>query len=239
VIEEGYRRDDLARIQESIHAACREAATSIVAGDTKVMGHGEIDGVVLNTTGVALTDIVVRDCGLNQGDVILVTGTLGDHGLAVMSTRHDLGLDGALVSDVAPLNGLIRLALEAAGDGITAMKDPTRGGFASALHEMAAKSGVGIVLREREIPVSDAVRSASELLGIDPLHVANEGKAVLGVRPAAVARVLDALRSHPLGRNAAIVGECSGDRAAAIVVDTGFGRRLLVEPEGDPLPRIC
>jgi hydrogenase expression/formation protein HypE len=173
------------------------------------------------------------------GDRILVTGTVGDHGLAILATRGELALATPLVSDVAPLNGLVRRVLAAGGAGIVAMKDPTRGGLASALHEMADKSRVGIVLDERAVPVCDEVRAAGELLGIDPLLVANEGKAVIGVRAAVADAVLDALRSHPLGRAAAIVGECIGERPGSVIVDTGFGRRLLGEAEGELLPRIC
>jgi hydrogenase expression/formation protein HypE len=239
IIEEGFPRADLVRIQQSIRQACDEAGAAIVTGDTKVMGKGELDGIVLNTTGVALTDRVVPDAGLRPEDVLIVTGTLGDHGMAVMARRHGLALEGELRSDVAPLNGLIRAALEAVPGGIVAMKDPTRGGLASALHEMAEKSGVGIMLDEMALPVTSWVRAASDLLGIDPLHVANEGKAVLGVRPEAVARILEAVRAHPLGRDAAIAGRCTTERVGAIVLDTGFGRRLVTEPEGEPLPRIC
>lgn len=239
ILEEGFARDDLVRVQASMAATCREAGAGIVTGDTKVMGRGEIDGIVINTSGVAFTDHVVRDCGLRPGDVILVTGTMGDHGLAVMAERHGLQLTGALYSDVAPLNGLIRDALLAAEGGVVAMKDPTRGGLASALHEMAEKSGVGIVLEEMRVPFTPEVRAAADLLGIDPLHVANEGKAVLGVRPAAADAVLAALRAHPLGIGAAIVGVAVEERCGSVVLDTGFGRRLLSEPEGEPLPRIC
>jgi hydrogenase expression/formation protein HypE len=164
---------------------------------------------------------------------------VGDHGFAVLAKRHNLALEGNLISDVAPLNGLIRTMLKAADGAVSAMKDPTRGGLASALHEMAQKSGVGITLDERAVPVRDEVRAAAEITGIDPLHVANEGKAVFGVRPDAVERVLEALRSHPLGRNAAVVGVCTSDRPGSIILDTGVGRRLLHEPEGEPMPRIC
>lgn len=239
VIEEGYPRADLVRIEESIRSTCREAGATIVTGDTKVMGRGELDGVILNTTGFALTDRIVRDNGLGPGDLVVVTGSIGDHGLAIMAARHKLALDGALESDTAPLNGLVRLALDAGGPDVTAMKDPTRGGLSSALHEMAGKSGVGIIIQERQVPIANGVRAAAELLGIDPLHVANEGKAVLGVRPGAIERVLAAIRSHPLGRDADVVGVCVSERPGTIVLDTGFGRRLLVEPEGEPLPRIC
>ncbi|MGH9366816.1 MAG: hydrogenase expression/formation protein HypE [Thermoanaerobaculia bacterium] len=239
ILEEGFPRTDLERIQASMRQACREAQASVVTGDTKVMGHGELDGVVLNTAGVGLTDRVVPDAGLRPGDRLLVTGTIGDHGFAILAARHGLELEGELVSDVAPLNGLVRAALAAWEGGVVAMKDPTRGGLSSALHEMAEKSGVGILLEEAAIPVTEAVRAAAELTGIDPVHVANEGKAVLGVRPEAVDRVLEVLRSHPLGRDAAVVGTCIAERRGNVILDTGFGRRLLAEPEGEPLPRIC
>jgi hydrogenase expression/formation protein HypE len=239
IIEAGYPRDDLVRIQRSIRDTCTEAHAVIVTGDTKVMGTGELDGVVINTTGLALTWHVVPDCGLRPGDRLIVTGTVADHGLAVMASRHGLALDGDLRSDVAPINGLVRAALDAAPRAIVAMKDPTRGGVASALHEMADKSGVGILVDEMALPVRAAVRAAAELLGIDPLHVANEGKAVIGVRPEAAEAVLAALRAHPLGLDAAIVGTCTAERVGALVLDTGFGRRLVTEPDGELLPRIC
>ena len=239
ILEEGFPRADLERIQGSIRKTCEEAGATVVTGDTKVMGKGELDGIVLNTTGIGLTERVVPDSGLRPGDRILVTGTMGDHGFAIMALRKGLELEGDLRSDVAPLNDLIRRAL-AAGDGaVVAMKDPTRGGLASALHEMAAKSGVGIVLEEWKVPVTPVVSAAADLLGIDPLHVANEGKAVLGVRPAAAQRVLEALRAHPNGRDAEIVGTCLAEPAGSVILDTGVGRRLLAEPEGEPLPRIC
>ncbi|HEX9147578.1 MAG TPA: hydrogenase expression/formation protein HypE [Thermoanaerobaculia bacterium] len=239
VLEEGFPRTDLERIQASMAQACSEAGARIVTGDTKVMGKGELDGIVLNTSGVAVTDRVVRDSGLEPGDVLIVTGTVGDHGLAILAVRHSLELEGELASDVAPLNGLVREALRAGGDSVVAMKDPTRGGLSSALHEMAEKSGVGILLDETSVPVVAAVRAAGDLLGIDPLHVANEGKAVLGVRRGAAEAVLAALRAHPLGRDAAIIGTCLSERAGSVILDTGFGRRLLAEPDGELLPRIC
>jgi hydrogenase expression/formation protein HypE len=219
--------------------ACLEAGAPVVTGDTKVMGRGELDGILLNTTGVALTRHVVRDNGLRPGDALIVTGTVGDHGFAVLSRRHGLELEGDLHSDVAPLNGLVRAALVAASYEVVALKDPTRGGLAGVLHEMAQKSGVGIVLDEGKVPVSEPVRAAAELLGIDPLVVANEGKAVVGVRPWAASIVLSALRAHPLGHRAEIVGTCVEERPGSVVLDTGFGRRLLAEPEGELLPRIC
>ena len=239
IVEEGFAREDLVRIQRSIRETCAEAGAAIVTGDTKVMGRGELDGIVLNTTGIALSEQVVPDSGLRAGDLLIVTGTLGDHGMAVMATRHGLAIEGRLESDVAPINTMIRAALASAPGAIVAMKDPTRGGVASALHEMADKSGVGILVDEMAVPVADQVRAAAELLGIDPLHVANEGKAVLGVRPDAADTVLAALRAQPLGRDAVVIGRCVSERPGSIVLDTGFGRRLVTEPDGELLPRIC
>jgi len=237
VLEEGFSIEALQAIQSSMMAACREARAPVVTGDTKVMGRGELDGIVINTCGVGLTRTLIRDNGLSAGDAIVVTGSIGEHGLAVMAARHGIEFEGDLVSDVAPLNSLVASVLDSGA--ITAMKDPTRGGVASALHEMAAKSSVGIVLEEDAIPIAPAVRSVGELLGIDPLHVANEGKALLGVRADSVERILGALRAHPLGRNAAVIGRCTRERPGSIILDTGFGRRLLAEPDGEPLPRIC
>jgi hydrogenase expression/formation protein HypE len=239
VVEEGFPRADLTRILESMRRACAEASATVIAGDTKVMGAREIDGVVINTTGIGMTRRLVLDSTLCAGDRIIVTGTVGDHGMAVMARRHGLQLETALESDVAPLNSLIRAAMDAAPGAITALKDPTRGGVAGALHEMAVKSGVGIVLDESALPVRSEVRGVSELVGIDPLFVANEGKALVGVRPDRADAVLRALRAHPLGAAAAIVGTCVDDHAGRIVLDTGFGRRLVAEPDGELLPRIC
>jgi len=239
IVEEGFARADLARILESMRRACGEASAIVITGDTKVMGAREIDGVVINTTGIGVTPRLVRDSGLEPGDRIIVTGTIGDHGMAVMARRHGLQLDTELVSDVAPLNGVIRGAMFAAPDAITAMKDPTRGGVAGALHDMAVKSGVGIVVDEAALPIRSDVRGVSELVGIDPLFVANEGKALIGVRPAAEDAVLRALRAHPLGAHAAVIGTCIHDHVGRVVLNTGFGRRLVAEPDGDLLPRIC
>jgi len=237
VLEEGFPVELLETIQRSMVAACLEANAPVVTGDTKVMGRGELDGIIINTCGIGLTRTLVRDNGLAAGDAIIVTGPIGEHGLAVMARRHGIELEGDLLSDVAPLNALIASILGIGG--ITAMKDPTRGGVASALHEMASKSGVGIVLRESAVPVTPAVRAVGELLGIDPLHVANEGKALIGVRADAADAVLAALRAHQLGRHAAVIGTCVSERPGSIILDTGFGRRLLAEPDGEPLPRIC
>lgn len=239
ILEEGFPRADLERIQTSMRDTCQEAAAPIVTGDTKVMGKGELDGIVINTTGIGLTQRVVSDAGLRAGDRIIVSGTVGDHGFAVLAKRNDLQLEGNLRSDVGPLNDLVRVALFVGGEDIVAMKDPTRGGLASALAEMAGKSRVGVILEEPAVPLVPEVRAAAELLGIDPLHVANEGKAILGVRPGSAEKVLKALRATPLGRNAQIVGQCVDEHIGSVIVDTGVGRRLLTEPEGELLPRIC
>lgn len=239
IVEEGFAIASLRDIHASMQAACREAGTRIVTGDTKVMRKGEVDGVVLSTSGIGLTSRVVRDSGLQLGDAIVITGTIGDHGLAVLGARHGLGLEGDLRSDVAPLNGLIHAALAAGGTALHAMKDPTRGGVTSALAEMAEKAGVAILLDEAALPMSAPGRAAAELLGIDPLTVANEGKALLGVHPDAVGRVLEALQAHPLGRAAAVIGRVVEGEKGSLRLDTGFGTRRLFERDGDPLPRIC
>lgn len=239
IMEDGFPLDQLERIQRSMVAACREAGVTVVTGDTKIMGRGELDGIVINTTGVGLAWDVVTDRGLRPGDRIVVTGSIGDHGVALLAERFGLAFDDDLRSDVAPINGLVARALEAAPGAVTAMKDPTRGGLASALHEMAEKSDVAIEIEERRVPVAPAVRSAAEVLGLDPFHIANEGKAVLGVRGEATDAVVSALRSHPLGREAAVVGTCLAGNSGRVILDTGLGRRLVAEPEGEPLPRIC
>jgi len=237
ILEEGFPIESLETIQRSMVAACREAGAPVVTGDTKVMGRGEIDGIVINTTGIGLTRKLIRDNGLKPGDKIIVTGFIAEHGLAVMAKRHGIDFEADLKSDVAPLNSMIAPLLLT--NSITAMKDPTRGGVASALHEMATKSGVGVVLNEASIPITPAVHAVGEMLGIDPLHVANEGKALIGVRPKDVEGVLAVLRVDPLGRNAAVIGTCVSERPGSIILDTGFGRRLVPEPDGEPLPRIC
>lgn len=239
VIEEGFSRADLERIQRSMRETCREAGATIITGDTKVMGRGELDGIIINTTGVAIADAVVTDAGLRPGDRILLTGSIGDHGIALMAARRGLGLEGGLISDVSPINGLIRAVLAAVNGSVAAMKDPTRGGLASALTEMAEKSRVGIEIEEAAVPITSSTRSAAEMLGLDPFHIANEGKAVIGVREAAADAALRALRSHPLGSDAAVIGVCTEKHAGRLILETGFGRRIVTEPEGEPLPRIC
>lgn len=239
VLEEGLPIETLERVVASLRATAAEAGVRVVTGDTKVMARGEIDGLVLTTAGVALADRVVRSAGVRVGDALVVTGTIGDHGLAVLGARHALGLDGDLSSDVAPLGGLVRAALAAGGDDVHALKDPTRGGVIAALSELAHRSGVGMVIDEARLPMSDAARAAAEVLGVDPLAVANEGKALIAVAPNALARVLAALRAHPLGRRAAHIGQAVAAHPGEVLLDTGFGTRRLRERDADPLPRIC
>ena len=199
ILEEGFSRDDLVRIRDSMLEASREAGAPIVTGDTKVMGHGEVDGIVLNTAGVALCDRVVTDAGLRVGDRIIVTGSVGDHGMAVMVKRHALGIQGDLRSDVAPLNGLIRAALAAGGEDVVAMKDPTRGGVASVLHEMAGKARVGVLLDETAVPVRGGPRGERGA-GHRPAGRRQRGEGRHRGAPRPPAKVLAALRGHPLGR---------------------------------------
>src|SRR5512145_1080106 len=236
VIEEGFEIDDLARIVSSMDDALGEAGANLVTGDTKVMEHGALDGIVINTAGIGVAKTVVRDNGLVPGDVIIVSGTLGDHGLAIMAHREGFDLGEQIKSDVSPLWGMVEKVLDAGT--IHAMKDPTRGGFASAINEMARKSGVCVRVQEETIPIRKNVRSAAGMLGIDPLEVANEGKVVMGVPPSCAEAVLDALHSHKYGKDAAVVGMVS--RGAHVIMETSIGGERFIEPPmGDPVPRVC
>lgn len=239
VLEEGTPTADVKRVIESMAETAREADVSISTGDTKVMGNGEVDGIVINTAGVAYLDgsAPVSDAGLSSGDALIVNGSMGDHGIALLSAREGFDFTGDLESDVAPINALVSAAMDAGR--ITAMKDPTRGGLANALNEMAEKGEVGIELEEERIPVSGATASAGEVLGIDPLSVANEGKVVMGVESDDAEAVLAAIKQLPGGEDAEIIGHVTDEHAGRVVVDTGFGRRYLTEPEGEALPRIC
>ena len=239
VLEEGFPISRLERVLDSMVSTCREAGATITTGDTKVMGRGEVDGIVITTTGVALVPQgeAVSDAGLRPGDALVVSSTVGDHGIALLAEREGFDFGGGLESDVAPLNGLVRKALDAGA--VTAMKDPTRGGLATALVEMATKADVGLALAEPDVPVDDATAAAGEILGIDPLTIANEGVVVFGVDPDDVDAVLAAVRSHPLGGDAAVIGHAVDNHTGRVVLDTGFGRRYLTEPEGETLPRIC
>jgi len=236
IIEEGFDVADLARIVASMDEALGEAGANLVTGDTKVMEKGALDGIAINTAGIGIAERVVRDNGLQPGDAIIVSGTLGDHGIAIMAHREGFDLGEQIQSDVAPLWGLVSNALEAGT--IHAMKDPTRGGFASAINEMAKKSGVCVRVREETLPFRRSVRSAAGMLGIDPLEVANEGKVVMGVPAADVDAILAALRSHKYGRDAAVVGTVT--RGSHVIMETAIGGERFIEPPmGDPVPRVC
>jgi hydrogenase expression/formation protein HypE len=236
IIEEGFEIDDLARIVASMDEALGEAGANLVTGDTKVMERGALDGIVINTAGIGIAKTIVRDNGLVPGDVIIVSGTLGDHGIAIMAHREGFDLGEQIKSDVAPLWGMMERVLDAGT--IHAMKDPTRGGFASAINEMAKKSGVGIRIQEEKLPLQKSVRSAAGMLGIDPLEVANEGKVVMGVPPSSVDAILSALHSHKYGKNAVVVGRVT--KGAHVIMDTAIGGERFIEPPmGDPVPRVC
>ena len=236
VIPEGFEVADLERIVASMDIALGECGANLVTGDTKVLERGALDTIIINTAGIGIADRVVRDNGLLPGDAIVVSGTIGDHGIAIMAHREGFDFGGQIRSDVAPLWMLVERAL-AAGD-IHAMKDPTRGGFANAINEMAKKSGVGVVIEEEALPFKKNVKSAAGMLGIDPLEVANEGKVVMGVAPGDAEAVLAALRSHPYGRDAAIVGRVV--EGSHVVMRTAIGGERFIEPPvGDPVPRVC
>ena len=238
IMQEGFPIEDLDRIMKSLNETCEEVDVAVITGDTKVMPQDKLEGIVMVTTGIGLAKKgeVVRDSGLEVGDKIIVTGSLGDHGMSLMSFREGFGFDTDLKSDVAPMWTVIKKALDVGG--ITAMKDPTRGGFANAVNEMASKSGKGIILRQDSIPIKSEVHAVSEMLGIDPFEVANEGKVVMGVKSDKAEDVLDAVRSEKYGENAAIVGEVV--EGEYVVVETSIGgERILEAPIADPVPRVC
>lgn len=236
VIEEGFEVSDLGRIVSSMDQALFESGAAIVTGDTKVMEMGALDGIVINTSGIGVAERVVRDNGLVPGDRIIVSGTLGDHGFSILASREGFDLGEQIFSDVAPLSGLVAAAMSA-GE-VHAMKDPTRGGFASAINEMARKSGVSVRVTEEALPIRKSVRSASLMLGIDPLEVANEGKVVMGVPESSCEAVLEALRSHRYGADAAVVGRVVAGKGVIMETSAG-GERFIEPPAGDPVPRVC
>ncbi len=212
----------------------------IITGDTKVMPKGTIDQIIITTTGIGIAEKgkVVTDDNIQPGDVIIVSGTIGDHGIAILSHREGLEFETALESDLAPLNGLIERIL-----GVTtphAMRDPTRGGLASCLADFATSSGVGLDIYERDIPIRQEVRAACEMLGVDPLHVSCEGKIVVAVPEKDARAVLDVMRTHPYGKDAAIIGKATKEHEKIVVLETSIGgRRILQKPLGELIPRVC
>ncbi|HEX7466115.1 MAG TPA: hydrogenase expression/formation protein HypE [Usitatibacter sp.] len=241
ILEEGYPLADLKRIVESMAAAAREAGVPIVTGDTKVVEKGKGDGVFINTTGVGVVAEGIEISGdrARPGDAILVSGTMGDHGVAIMSLRENLTFETTIRSDTAALHGLVA-AMIAAVPRIHCLRDPTRGGLATTLNEIARQSKVGMRLKETAIPVKPEVSAACELLGLDPLYVANEGKLVAICAADDAAKLLEAMRAHPLGRDAALVGHVVADAHHFVQMETGFGGRRMVDwLAGEQLPRIC
>jgi hydrogenase expression/formation protein HypE len=243
ILEEGFPLADLKRIAESMAAASREAGVPVVTGDTKVVEQGKGDGVFIATTGVGVVP-VGRDIGganAKPGDVVLVSGPIGDHGVAILSLRESLEFETTIESDTAALHGLVAAMLAAAPEGaIHTLRDPTRGGLATTLNEIARQSSVGMLLNEAAIPVRQQVEAACELLGLDPLYIANEGKLVAIVAPAFAEAVLAAMREHPLGREAARIGVVQQDPHRFVQMATRFGGKRVVDwLSGEPLPRIC
>lgn len=244
VLEEGFPMDDLRRICDTIARTAREAGVHVVTGDTKVVNRGHGDGIYINTAGIGLVpagrDLSGARC--TPGDRVLVSGTLGDHGIAIMSQREGLSFSAPIESDAAPLNALIADVLEAAPD-TRCFRDPTRGGLASTLNEFAEQSGVDIVVREDDVPVKDAVRGACDMLGYDVFQVANEGKMVCMVPADQADAALAAMKASPYGADAAEIGEvqaASPARGPKVFLQTGFGsRRILDMLVGEQLPRIC
>jgi len=241
IIEEGLGRSELARVVSSIRATAEEAGVVIVTGDTKVVERGSVDRLYINTAGIGEIPAGVDVSGRNArpGDRVLLTGPVGDHGIAVMSVREGLRFGTSLVSDCAPLGGLVADLL-AACPRIRCLRDPTRGGLATTLNELAAQSGVRIVVEEEKIPVRDEVAAACEMLGFDPLYVANEGKLVAVVDPRDAERVLAAMHAHPYGKDAAIIGRVENGPSGRVSMETRLGTTRLVDMLiGDLLPRIC
>jgi hydrogenase expression/formation protein HypE len=242
VLEEGLAIDELRRIVVSMQRACEEAGVTLVAGDTKVVDRGKGDKVYITTTGLGVVPEgrrMLSAGAARAGDAIIVSGTLGDHGIAVMSVREGLELETALESDVTPLGGLVETLLHET-HLVRCMRDPTRGGLASVLHEIAARSNVGMSIQETALPVRPEVRAACEILGLDPLYVANEGKMVIIIAPEEADAAVRSLRSHPLGANAAIIGNVTADSPRMVRIETAVGgTRLVPLLSGEQLPRIC
>lgn len=255
IFEEGFPLADLERILTGMHEACEEAGVAVITGDTKVVERGALEKFMVNSSGIGRRSPLLDknlnevrksrkcnaewllDSNIRAGDQIILSGAIGDHGIAVLSAREGYGLETRVQSDVAPLNHMIAKALEIGG--VASMKDPTRGGLANLLNEWAEKSKVGILIRDEKVPVHTGVRAACEMLGLDPLEVGNEGKVVVAVVPERAEQVLAALRSTERGREAEMIGYAT-DEFDIVAVETSIGgKRILAKPLGDPVPRIC
>jgi len=255
IMEDGLEIDVVKQVMESIGQTCAECGIPVIAGDTKVVEKGAIDKLMVTTSGIgrmskilesnnqALLDKTGRqqkwlqDCNLQNGDDIIITGTIGDHGIALMSFREGYNFQTTLQSDNAPLNGLMGDIL--AVGGIVAAKDPTRGGVANTLNEWASKSNIGITVQEDELPINPQVKAASDLLGIDPLEVGNEGKFMIACASEFTEQVLAAMRRHKYGKDARVIGKASAEMKRVVLETSVGGRRIIEAPVGDPVPRIC
>lgn len=240
VIEEGFRRGELERIIASMDRVLDEVGAELITGDTKVLERGDIDGLVITTAGIGIADQgqIVRDSGLSPGDKLIVSGTVGDHGISLLSVREGFDFELETRSDVGPIWEVVEAAISLGG--VTGMKDPTRGGLANSLNELADKSQVGIEIAEAAIPVKEDIRWASEMLGVDPYSITNEGKVVIAVSRAMAEKTLEAIRRTGRGGDAMIIGEATAEHAGEVVMETVVGGRRLMEPPiGDPAPRIC
>jgi hydrogenase expression/formation protein HypE len=241
ILEEGLPFEVLERVTKSMRAAAEEAGVIIVAGDTKVTERGKADGIFINTNGIGSVP-EGRDVGganAREGDVVLLSGTVGDHGIAVLAARGELDFEAQVESDMAPLNAMVELMFDACSD-IRVLRDPTRGGLATSLNEIACQSRIGIRIDEQSVPVHGAVEAACEMLGFDPLYVANEGKLVAIVPADASEDVLEAMQSHPYGKEACVIGEVVKEPAGRVLMQTAIGSTRVVETlSGEMLPRIC
>ncbi len=239
IIQEGFDSGDFERILQSMDETAKEVPVPIVTGDTKVVE--DKIGIFVITAGLGIAERVITDSGAKIGDVVLVSGTVGDHGIAIMSHREGISFETELKSDVAPIWEVVKAVADAIGwENIHAMKDPTRGGLSNALNEIARKSNVGILVRESDIPVKPEVRAASDMLGISPYEVANEGKVVMVVAGEYAEEALEAMRKTKRGKDAAIIGEVIGEYKGKVILETGIGgKRFMEPPVGDPVPRVC
>lgn len=241
IIEEGLPMETLRRVVESLRAAAQEAGVEVVTGDTKVVEKGSGDGLFINTSGIGVVPqgLKLSSDSVLPGDRVLLSGSIGEHGIAILAQREGLEFESRIESDSAPLHTLVQAMLQT-GREIRCMRDPTRGGLSSALNEIAGQSRVGIAIDERAIPVREEVQGACELLGLDPLYVANEGKLIAIVAPEGAEEILAAMRAHPLGRQAQMIGEVTAANAAMVTMRTTLGTTRIVDMlAGDQLPRIC
>ncbi|KZX16794.1 hydrogenase expression/formation protein HypE [Methanobrevibacter cuticularis] len=238
IIKEGFPIEDLSKIIKSMDETCKEADVGVITGDTKVMEQDKIDELVIVTTGIGIVEKgkAIRDSGLEVGDKIITTGSIGDHGMSLLSFREGFGFETDLKSDVAPVWGMVEKAIEIGG--VTAMKDPTRGGLSNAINEMASKSGVGIIIQDEAIPIKQQVKAVSDMLGIDPYEVANEGKVIMGVKADLADETLNAIKKDKYGKEASIIGEVVEGKRVLIETPVG-GQRILEAPIADPVPRVC